>query len=1147
MAGTPLATAFVRLRPTPGTFKKDATAEVDSAAPGMSRSGEKAGNAYGKGFSSKATSLISKASAVGLAVGVAAAVKSAADFQTQVNKLATSAGESQKNLAGVSKGILQVARDTGTATSELTAGAYQVESAGFHGASSLKLLKVAAEGAKSENADLGTVTDALTTVMNDFKLPVDKSANAMDGLISTVAHGKTTLELLSASMSRVLPTAAATGLSFGEVGGAMATLTGEGVSARLAATRLNSTILNLVSPNSLAAKSINVLSLSAANLARYNKAAADGNVKLQDKLLGTSHAADDVAEALTHHGLVAALQLVHDEALKAGPEGSAAFVDAMKHMLGGQNGLSVALELTGRHMATLKQNTDLVSEAYDKGGKKVDGYALVQDSLNFKLDKLKETVQTTGIAVGTELIPPLTSALTFMGNHTGVVTGFALSIGGLAIGVTALNAAVKGVASISAVVGGFRAGTAAVSSFSGAAVTAASISKGFATTQLATAAANTTFAVSADGAVAAVAELNVAEKASAITGEALAAVNPFVWVAGAVIGIGVLTAAIILNEHSVAGNTDALTRHFKATGYNISGYQALARQTGNIGSTIASLGDTVTATNGKMVLARGGAAGYATAAGLVDAATRQAAITASDLVTRLAQLQTEFHITQAQAEQLGVKAGVSGRQLGAAGTSGAQAALRIQKFATGAGQATIKQDQLTNATSRFTTIMSDYNSVVLEGQQDTLSWQQSQLLATSAIRGVNGSLDANTEAAQNAKQALLTTTEQASQLASHMATVQGNVGGASRVLREQITYLQQHGRHSQFAAQEIDVLRRALAALHDKKLKINVDGQGNYSVQSIAAAGQHGGDQRTLAKGGHLAGYGGGDRIPILAEAGETMVSKEHSRAPVMQAAFSAVGVPGYRTGGIVGADSVGSAIGKLGPWSAGDYNATVTIIEKATAKATSAAIRKALQAASSARFNGKIGGGVKQWSGDVLLALAMLGLPAGYLGDVLYQMQTESGGNPNAINLTDSNAAAGDPSRGLMQTIGSTFETYRSRQFPDDIYNPMANIFAALNYGAHNGRGFGTGPGQIGSGHGYANGGTITEPIAGIGMASGRRYTFGEAGDETVIPGNGSRIEKLLTRLCKAMEAAPAATAGGFADALNGVARGAVHRAEWS
>jgi hypothetical protein len=121
----------------------------------------------------------------------------------------------------------------------------------------------------------------------------------------------------------------------------------------------------------------------------------------------------------------------------------------------------------------------------------------------------------------------------------------------------------------------------------------------------------------------------------------------------------------------------------------------------------------------------------------------------------------------------------------------------------------------------------------------------------------------------------------------------------------------------------------------------------------------------------------------------------------------------------------------------------------------------------------GAVGSGVGRWSGLVLQALKMLGLSPKLLHNVLYQMTTESGGNPRAINLTDSNAAMGDPSRGLMQTIGTTFAAYAGPFRALGIYNPFANIYAALNYARHqygptlmrNGMG-------IGSGHGYAAGG---------------------------------------------------------------------------
>jgi SLT domain-containing protein len=59
---------------------------------------------------------------------------------------------------------------------------------------------------------------------------------------------------------------------------------------------------------------------------------------------------------------------------------------------------------------------------------------------------------------------------------------------------------------------------------------------------------------------------------------------------------------------------------------------------------------------------------------------------------------------------------------------------------------------------------------------------------------------------------------------------------------------------------------------------------------------------------------------------------------------------------------------------------------------------------------------------------------------------QHESGGNPNAINNWDSNAKAGHPSMGLMQTIGPTFNAY-ALPGHKDIWNPVDNAIAAIRY----------------------------------------------------------------------------------------------------
>lgn len=88
----------------------------------------------------------------------------------------------------------------------------------------------------------------------------------------------------------------------------------------------------------------------------------------------------------------------------------------------------------------------------------------------------------------------------------------------------------------------------------------------------------------------------------------------------------------------------------------------------------------------------------------------------------------------------------------------------------------------------------------------------------------------------------------------------------------------------------------------------------------------------------------------------------------------------------------------------------------------------------------------------------------------VLLVIRYESGGNPRARNGTDINALNGDPSRGLMQTIGATFDAYRSSKLSKSIYDPAANIYAGCNYAISRYGSIGNIPGvrSIRAGQGY-------------------------------------------------------------------------------
>lgn len=91
---------------------------------------------------------------------------------------------------------------------------------------------------------------------------------------------------------------------------------------------------------------------------------------------------------------------------------------------------------------------------------------------------------------------------------------------------------------------------------------------------------------------------------------------------------------------------------------------------------------------------------------------------------------------------------------------------------------------------------------------------------------------------------------------------------------------------------------------------------------------------------------------------------------------------------------------------------------------------------------------GVEQWRNLAKTALLITGqYTESNLNALLTQMKHESGGNARAINLWDSNAKKGIPSKGLMQVIDPTFRSYAMSPYNKDIYDPLSNMVAAIRY----------------------------------------------------------------------------------------------------
>lgn len=120
---------------------------------------------------------------------------------------------------------------------------------------------------------------------------------------------------------------------------------------------------------------------------------------------------------------------------------------------------------------------------------------------------------------------------------------------------------------------------------------------------------------------------------------------------------------------------------------------------------------------------------------------------------------------------------------------------------------------------------------------------------------------------------------------------------------------------------------------------------------------------------------------------------------------------------------------------------------------------------------------GVERWRSTVVKALKMNGYDAtdSQVNAWMRVIQRESNGDPRAQNNWDSNAMAGIPSKGLVQTIEPTFNAYK---FPghNNIFNGFDNLLAGIAYASAR---YGRGPSmfsRVSGPLGYANGGLVSK-----------------------------------------------------------------------
>lgn len=183
---------------------------------------------------------------ISAATAFASAAKSSYDFEKEFHKnmleVATISTQVEGNMTDFMNRVMAITQEIPIKAPEAAKALYQIVSAGHDGADGMKILEVSAKAAVGGLAETETAADAITTILNAYKMSAEEAGTVSDQLFTTVRLGKTTFGQLGASIAQVAPIAAAYGISIDQVLGAVASLTKQGTPTAQAMTQIRAAI-----------------------------------------------------------------------------------------------------------------------------------------------------------------------------------------------------------------------------------------------------------------------------------------------------------------------------------------------------------------------------------------------------------------------------------------------------------------------------------------------------------------------------------------------------------------------------------------------------------------------------------------------------------------------------------------------------------------------------------------------------------------------------------------------------------------------------------------------------------------------------------------------------------------------------------------
>lgn len=192
-----------------------------------------------------------KYTTIALAGVATASIKSFSDTEYAVKKVQTI---SSKSFSSIKTGAFDLAKTYGGSVEDILQANYDLVSSMGDIEDSHLILDQAAQLSMAGFTSLGGAINALSSVMNAYKMEASEVTKVSDILMQVQNSGVTTIGELEGSLSNVLPTAASLKIGFEEIAAAMATMTSNKIPTAQATTQLRQALAELAKEGTSADK-----------------------------------------------------------------------------------------------------------------------------------------------------------------------------------------------------------------------------------------------------------------------------------------------------------------------------------------------------------------------------------------------------------------------------------------------------------------------------------------------------------------------------------------------------------------------------------------------------------------------------------------------------------------------------------------------------------------------------------------------------------------------------------------------------------------------------------------------------------------------------------------------------------------------------